>query len=157
MKRLLYNNPVLADYVFFHLGIPSRSDVVSFGTFDTEKGILGGVVYDRATDTNIFGHFASTDPRWLTPSLLWAAFDYPFNQLGLERITGTTPAKNRKAREMNKKMGFRFECMLKRAAQGGDDVIVSVMWKDDCKYLDNPRYQLQERHVDFELIGVPHG
>lgn len=65
----------------------------------------------------------------------WAVTDYPFNQLGCKRITGLVESTNKKALELNKHIGFRVEATLEKAGQNDADMVVMVLWKEDCRFL----------------------
>lgn len=104
-----------------------------------DKEIVSGVLYDDWSGSNIWMHVASIPGRrWMTPSsykmYAHACFDYPFNFLKCERITGWVEASNMDARKFDEHLGFRPEATLKRAARDGGDVILYTMFREDCKY-----------------------
>ena len=72
--------------------------------------------------------------RWLTREFLFAIFDYPFNQLGVRRITGLVPKKNKDARRFDEHLGFEYEGNM-RNALADDDMIIYGMLKEKCKWL----------------------
>jgi len=94
----------------------------------TALGLVGddgcfraGVVYNRFERANICGHIAIWPGSRLTPAFIRAMFDYPFNQLGKERITAAVAKKNKKAIRFVRKLGFQYEGCLRRY-YGNDDM-----------------------------------
>ena len=54
--------------------------------------LIGGVLYEDYTKANVVCHIAG-DEGWATKGFLRLIFDYPFNQLGVKRITAPVPPK----------------------------------------------------------------
>lgn len=98
--------------------------------------IVGGVLYDDYNKQNIWMHVAGTDGvQWATKTFLKKVFEYPFIQLGVKRITGWVEASNMRARRLDEHLGFKHEATLKGAAQDGGDVMLYVMWREDCRFI----------------------
>jgi len=96
--------------------------------------LLGGVIFDGFTGPCIFIHQAGFDRHWMTRDLLWAAFDYPFNQLGCTKVAGTIPSTNLSLLDINLRLGFQIETRIKDAYPGGDMLILSML-RDECRWL----------------------
>jgi RimJ/RimL family protein N-acetyltransferase len=113
-----------------------------FGNFGTEIGIgwirgelIAGVAYSDWNGPNIVCHIASDrSKRWLTRQFLWTIFDYPFNQIGVKRITVCIGQGNKDSVRFVKHLGFELETTLKSAHPTGD-LLVLVMWKESCKWI----------------------
>jgi hypothetical protein len=98
--------------------------------------VLAVVLYDCYNLVNIDMHIATNGRRdWLTKFFLWAAFDYPFNQLGVRRITAKPPSNYPAAIAFAKRVGFRQEGVLRCAAADGADVVVLGMLREECRFL----------------------
>lgn len=83
-------------------------------------------------------HMAGFNPRWITRPLLYLAFDYPFNQLGVQKLFGLVPERNHKARNINLKLGFRIEYLAEGVFNHKDDVngmYLMSMTRDECRWL----------------------
>ena len=113
------------------------------GRFDNAQGIgrvvdgqlVGGAVFNDYTGPNICMHVASDGSRrWINRELLRVCFDYPFNQLGVDRITGIVGEGNEDARRFDENLGFELEARLKGAHKTGD-LLVYVLWRDKCRFL----------------------
>lgn len=97
--------------------------------------ICCGVTYEGYNGASINAHIAAVEGRrWLTRKFLWAIFDYPFNQVGVGRITATIAEGNTAARRFNEHLGFTVEARLERAHPSGA-IIVSRMFKDECRWI----------------------
>ena len=108
---------------------------VSFATVANGK-LLGGVVFTDWTGRggSVFGHFASWSPRWLTRDLLFVAFDYAFNGLGVNKVFGAIRSDNAQAIFLCRRWGYREEACISGVYPGGDMVLMSLL-REDCRYL----------------------
>lgn len=135
--RLVFSEPgrVYA-FVRERVKVPLTSNVKAIG-LERRGELIAGVLYDGFTGPNIWMHVAAkSGARWATREFLRAAFSYPFLQLGCDRVSGAVDASNSQARRFDEHLGFEEEARLKGAAADGGDVILYVMWKKDCRYVD---------------------
>jgi RimJ/RimL family protein N-acetyltransferase len=102
---------------------------------EIDGGLVGGVLYESFTGRNIFMHCAGRGKKWISKSLLKAAFFYPFEQLKVDRVSAWVDESNAASRNLIEKIGFTQEAKLKGAAPDGGDVIFYVLWKKDCRFL----------------------
>ena len=100
----------------------------------TAGGLVAGVVYNEYNDVNICMHVAAEGRHWMTRQFLWTAFDYPFNQAKVARITGIVAEGDVSTRKFDEHLGFTLETRLKGAHPSGD-LLIYVMWRQDCKWL----------------------
>lgn len=94
---------------------------------------IGGVVYVSFRRTDIETHWAG-ECGWLTRGNLRSLFRYPFNQLGVRRVTGIIHRKNRTARTIAEKVGFKLEGVCRHAFENGDAMIYGII-KEECRWL----------------------
>lgn len=99
-----------------------------------EGNVMGGVIYDGFTGGCIFMHQAGFDARWLVGNMLWIVFDYPFNQLGVNKVAGTINSNNKELLDLNRRFGFKEEARIKNAYPDGD-MLVLTMERADCRWL----------------------
>lgn len=92
-------------------------------------------MYEDYNGVNIVCHIAF-EPHSLDRQFLGLIHQYPFIQLGVKRITGLVAETNKKALNLDLKLGFEIEARLKNATPTGD-MLVLVMWKENCRYLDD--------------------
>ena len=122
----------VAEWVFQRVGGAVSAHSQGIG-WQVDGELVAGVAYECFTGGNIYVHqcVQGRVPRMFW----WAVTDYPFNQLGCKRITGLVESTNKKALELNKHIGFRVEATLEKAGQNDADMVVMVLWKEDCRFL----------------------
>jgi len=100
--------------------------------------LVAGVLYEGYNGHNVWMHVAAEPgAKWLNKEYLRYCFHYPFVELGCTRVSGYVEAKNASARRFDEHLGFRKEAVLQGAASDGGDVILYVMRREDCRYLEN--------------------
>ena len=114
-----------------------------FNLFGTDIGIgwqrdgqiIAGVAYSNYNGVNVECHIASDgSKRWMTRKFLHTIFDYPFNQLGVNRITVCVGEGNSQSRRFVLHLGFELETTLKAAHPSGD-LYIYRLWKKDCRWI----------------------
>ncbi len=95
--------------------------------------LVAGVIYEDWNGANVSCHIRGIG-NWASKTFLWAIFDYPFNQLGVRRLTGLSDSANIRANEFIKRLGFSLECSLAGATPGGD-LNIYRMTREECRYL----------------------
>lgn len=104
--------------------------------------LIAGVVYNEFNGVNICMHVAAVPGRrWLRREFLHTCFDYPFVQLGVQRITGFVGEGNEDARRFDEHLGFSLETTLEGAHPTGD-MLVYVLWRDKCRWLKGEHEKL---------------
>lgn len=98
--------------------------------------LVMGVLYEGFNGVNVWMHVALAPGARMTRKFLRYAFFYPFVALGCKRVSGYVEASNEKARAFDEHIGFRPEAVLKGAATDGGDVVLYVMRREECKYVD---------------------
>lgn len=100
----------------------------------SSKGmILGSVLYTNYRCGSIEMTQAGT-PGWLTRENLRVLFSYPFEQLGCRRVTGIVHRKNKHARQINERLGFKLEGISRHGFPDGDACIYGLIRKD-CRWI----------------------
>ena len=113
-----------------------------------DGAFVGGAAYGNFTGRSCEMHTAGVRPRWVSRDLLWTCFDYPFTQLGVEKVFGRVQASNEAALKFDFNLGFREEARLKDVYPDGDLVILS-MYRQDCRWLNlRPRGYLPNTRGD---------
>lgn len=112
---------------------PNHDMVISRVT--PEGNLMGGVIYDDYTGRCIFMHQASFDARWLTGNMMWIVFDYPFNQVKVDKVGGTINANNKELLDFNLRLGFKEEARIRNAYSDGGDLLILTMERADCRWL----------------------
>lgn len=100
--------------------------------------LVAGALYEGFNGQNVWVHLAGQPgKRWMNREFLRYGFHYPFNEMGVKRISGYVNASNTEARRLNEHFGYQEEARLKGAAPDGGDVILYVMWRENCRFLEN--------------------
>ena len=115
---------------------PSGKKFVGYETIHVNlPHLVAGVAYANWNGVNVECHIASDgSKRWLTREYLWAIFDYPFNQLGAQRITVCVAAGNADSCRFVKHLGFTIEAKLEAAHPTGD-ILIFCMKRQDCRFI----------------------
>lgn len=102
----------------------------------TETEILAAVIYNDFYEAGCAIHIAAVPGKsWLTREFLFAAFDYPFNQLKFRRLTGYVASRNLEAQRLDEHLGFKREGYLRHMLPD-DDVILYGMIRNECRYIN---------------------
>jgi RimJ/RimL family protein N-acetyltransferase len=96
---------------------------------------MGGIIYTDFNHASIQMHVGSIHPRWIDRAILWMAFDFPFNKLGVKKIFGTIKESNRKALDFDLKLGFNLEARITDVYPDGEAMLVVAMYRDECRFL----------------------
>jgi len=109
---------------------------VCFGVEQDSK-LIGGAMFNDYNGSNICLHQRMDSPYGMTKQLLRAVFEYAFVYLKVRRVTGVVLGKNQKAIDLNKKLGFEVEGVLRKyfLDDEGGDVVHMVMWPENCRFL----------------------
>ena len=99
--------------------------------------IVAGVWYEDWNPQSITTHIAITGP--ITKHFLAVIFDYPFVQLGVQKIIAPVLEYNADSIRLVTKMGFKEEARLKNVHPLGD-MLFFILNKTDCKYLGDRYY-----------------
>ncbi len=114
----------------------ARSDDMRCIGLRRDGDLVAAAVYEGFNGRNMWVHLAGVPGgRWMTREFLRAGFAYPFLVCGVQRLSGYVNASNTEARRLNEHFGYQEEARLKGAAPGGEDVILYVMWRKDCRYV----------------------
>lgn len=103
-----------------------------------EGHLVAGVIYNSYEAANVNMHIGAVDgAKWLTREFLFAAFDYPFNQLEKRRVSAFMRATNERAIAFAKNLGFTYEGTLPHY-YWKDDALMYGMVKERCRFLRVP-------------------
>jgi RimJ/RimL family protein N-acetyltransferase len=109
---------------------------------------IGGVVFTNYTGESIVIHSGSWTTHWINRDMLYATFDYPFNQLGVKRLFGQIPEDNFHARAFNEKVGFRYVARIEGVYKHGIACMVMRLDREDCRFLSvRPRTIISRKPV----------
>lgn len=103
--------------------------------FERDGEIVAATIYNHYTGPNVMTSIAGAPGRrWLTRGYLLAIFRYPFEQLGVRRITALVEAHNADSLRFVRHLGFKREGVMRHGAVN-DDLIVFGMLREECRYI----------------------
>jgi RimJ/RimL family protein N-acetyltransferase len=97
-----------------------------------DNEIVAGVWYEDYNKVSIMCHIAITGK--MTPKYLNIIFDYPFVQLGVNKIVVPVLSDNKASIKFVKNLGFEENARLLDVSPEGD-MIFFVMTKDKCRFI----------------------
>lgn len=135
--RLISNPARVYDFVSKYMPMAMVAGMKGIG-LEKDGELIAGALYEGFNGQNVWAHLAGKPgKRWMNRQFLWYGFHYPFNEMGVKRISGYVNASNTEARRLNEHFGYQEEARLKGAAPDGGDVILYVMWRENCRFLEN--------------------
>lgn len=97
--------------------------------------LIAGTLFEDFNGANVLMHVAAEPGRqWLNLTYLNRCFDYPFNQLGVRRVTGIVPSSNTDALRFDLHLGFKQEAVLEGAHPDGDLIVLRMM-REECRWI----------------------
>ena len=135
---LLYGHDgAVAEWVRRELGMSSDfGPSVAIGAVYNDK-LIAGVIYYCYRHPNIEMAVAAISPRWANKTTLKGFFDYPFNQLGCNRVTVLVDSDNEQVKRFDERLGFVYEGTLRKANPNGDADIFGML-KEECRWIKPP-------------------
>jgi hypothetical protein len=129
---------VLSVWRFVHerTGLALSTTATALGQLDRAGVELQiGVIYESYNGANVWMHVAALPGTFPMRDFVSRCFSYAFDTLGVQRITGWVAAGNTPSRRLVEHLGFRLEATLQGAEQDGDDALIYVMRREDCRVL----------------------
>lgn len=134
MRRLVFDeNRVDA---FVRQFVPGAS-LPGFRAVGLERDgdLTAGILYENFNDSNVWCHIAALPGgHSMNREFIESIFAYPFEQLGLRRMSAYVKESNTAVRGFMNNLGFRCEAVLEGAGDGGENMMVYVMKKEWCRY-----------------------
>lgn len=135
MQQIISNPARVWAYVREQLPVPATSGMKGIG-LERDGELIAGVLYEGWNGQNVWMHVATSPGKKWTLEFLRYAFHYPFMELGCKRVSGYVEASNKAAQRFDEHLGFQREAVLRGAASDGGDVILYVMWREECRYVE---------------------
>lgn len=136
MSNLIYGHEDrLLPWAQDRIGVTFRRDAYPIG-LEKDGELVAVVVFDGFSECDVCMHIASDGTKaWMNKALLLHAFAYPFDQLGLLRVTGLVPADNDAALAFDENLGFVREGYHPKAGPGGKDLVSLGLLKENCRFV----------------------
>jgi RimJ/RimL family protein N-acetyltransferase len=124
-----------AEILLEHVGVQPCGDLQALFWVDEENKIEWVVGFTAFIGKTCQMHVINLVDSYTPKGLLFAAFDYPFNYLGVEKITAIVNSLNTRAMNYDKKLGFTEVVRLEGMHDDGGDLVVLEMNKVDCRWI----------------------
>lgn len=117
------------------IGVQPCGDLQALFWANKENQIEWVIGYTAFIGKTCQMHMVNLKGGYTPKELLKAAFDYPFNQCGIEKTLGIVNSKNEKAMEYDLKLGFKEILRFAEMHDDGGDIVVFEMNKADCRWI----------------------
>ena len=126
---------VASDILLKEVGVQPCGDLQALFWVDEKNKIEWVIGYTAFIGKTCQMHMVNLKGGYTPKGLLFGAFDYPFNYMGVEKAIGVLNSLNTKAVEYDKKLGFAEVLRLEGMHDDGGDLIVMEMNKADCRWI----------------------
>ena len=115
----------------------SMGDTSQSIALERDGRLVAVALFDDYRGSDIRLHLARDPDQHFGPRAYIAAiWRYAFVQLPCVRVSGLINEKNAASIRLAEHAGFKYETRLSRAFRG-EDLLVFVMWKNQCKFLSD--------------------
>jgi L-amino acid N-acyltransferase YncA len=138
---LCLDKDIVGPYIARHCNMvwtPENSNAIGWLK---DGQVCAGVWYEDYNKVSVMCHIAITGK--MTPEYLNIIFDYPFVQLGVNKIVVPVLSGNEASIKFVKNLGFEENARLLDVSPDGD-MIFFVMTKDKCRFIGE-RYGKRRR------------
>lgn len=124
-----------AGILFDKAGVQPCADMQALVWVNDDQQVEWVVGYTGFVGKTCQMHVVNLVTRRAPRKMLWAAFDYPFNQLNLQTVLGIVNSNNEQAMKFDRHLGFKEILRLEGQHENGGDLVVFAMDKDDCRWI----------------------
>jgi L-amino acid N-acyltransferase YncA len=126
---------IASDILLREIGVQPCGDLQALFWVDEQDKIEWVIGYTAFIGKTCQMHMVNLKGGYTPKQLLKASFDYPFNQLGIEKAFGIVNSNNVKAIEYDQKLGFKEAVRFAGMHDDGGDLVVFEMDKADCRWI----------------------
>jgi hypothetical protein len=126
---------IASDILLKEVGVQPCGDLQALFWVDEENKIEWVIGYTAFIGKTCQMHMVNLKGGYTPKGLLFGAFDFPFNYLGVEKAIGILNSLNTRAVEYDKKLGFTEVVRLEGMHDDGGDLVVMEMNKADCRWI----------------------
>jgi hypothetical protein len=124
-----------SDILLKEVGVQPCGDLQAIFWVNEQNQIEWVIGYTAFIGKTCQMHMVNLKGGYTPKQLLKSAFDYPFNQLGIEKTFGIVNSQNIKAMEYDQKLGFKEAVRFAGMHEDGGDLVVFEMDKADCRWI----------------------
>jgi hypothetical protein len=135
MREILIDAPGAGDWVMKRAeGIFTPGYDHSFTTH-RDGVLLGGFVVCSYLGNSVTVHMAGEDKHWCSRNLLWAVFNYTFDQLGCYKALAPLRSDHHRIIAMDMRAGWGLEAVVRDAYAPGVHMLIMGMTRATCPWL----------------------
>lgn len=123
----------VVDWMKPHIYIPN-GEVMGLG-LKASGNFVAAVAYHNWFIHDVHASIVAM-PGSMTKGFMKAIFHYPFNQLGVTRITVCVRQSNKPSIKLARRMGFTVEGIKRKGYQDGENMVELGLLKEECKWLN---------------------
>ena len=101
----------------------------------SDNRMLYGGAFNEYRGRDVQYHAACDDPKVLTRSRIRLLFRYPFEQLGVSRISCVIAASNSRSRRVVEGLGWTEEGTVRKFYADNEDAKIYGMLREDCRWI----------------------
>jgi RimJ/RimL family protein N-acetyltransferase len=119
-------------------GLPYKPSIKTIdGAIAVEKDgeIVAATTLVNSNGVNCYAQIRVLSPHSLTKSLIEKTFYHAFVTLKLKRVSNSIIGNNLPSLMLTKKLGFQLEGMLEGITENNENIYLSVMRPEFCRYL----------------------
>lgn len=119
-------------------GIPYENSIDNIvGAFGIEKDseLVGGITLVNSNGINAFIQVRMLKPHPMMKGLIEKTFYHAFVTLGLERLSNSIIGANKASIRLTQGIGFKLEGVLRGVTEKRENIYLSVMRPEFCKFL----------------------
>lgn len=133
MATSIIFGPSVIEWVGSKLDHQFEGELLGLGLKRDDRFVAGVVYHDRKFH-DVHASVVAT-PGGFTRKYLRAIFHYPFNQLGVNRITVTIKKSNEKSIRLAIRLGFTLEGLIRKGFHDGEDMLIFGLLREECVWL----------------------
>ena len=126
---------IASDILLKEVGVQPCGDLQAIFWVNDQNQIEWVIGYTAFIGKTCQMHMVNLKGGYTPKQLLKSAFDYPFNQLGIEKAFGIVNSLNTKAMEYDQKLGFKEAVRFAGMHEDGGDLVVFEINKSDCRWI----------------------
>jgi hypothetical protein len=126
---------IAADILYREVGVQPCGDLQALFWVNEENKIEWVVGYTAFIGKTCQMHVVNLTEAYTPKQVLFGAFDFPFNHLGVEKAIAIVNSLNTRAMNYDKKLGFTEVVRLEGMHDDGGDLVVLEMNKADCRWI----------------------
>ena len=126
---------IASDILLKEVGVQPCGDLQAIFWINDQNQIEWVIGYTAFIGKTCQMHMVNLKGGYTPKQLLKSAFDYPFNQLGIDKAFGIVNSLNTKAMEYDQKLGFKEAVRFAGMHEDGGDLVVFEMNKSDCRWI----------------------